>query len=517
MRRYSLLLSSFFTCFLVSVLGFSSVPVNVTTVKKLIPVDVYFTGKVESIESTILGFGLDRGVVAETKKVGDIVVGSVYNSDGSIAKKGTVVASLVNDRQRAAYQSALLEYQNAKNTCDRDSKMRKSISKKDFEEHQIEYLKAKTNVLSAKADLDSTEIIAPYTGVVTAVKQGAPGKPIDHVAAVTRMNPMLVKIPFTSEIVDLVSKNNLVLVYPDSNSEAVPAWIETGDQYTIFAYVHNGLCSVNALLTPEQQKMPKVYMMFPVMHFYNEEFLTHIDVDAEKGSILSNLTDLDRKLLAVPTRAVHKDDKGEYVWRAIGQVAMDKNKGIDSVFTVEKVYIKTGKLRREFNYGANVALAIVDLEDAGKLKAGNILVLYGDKNIQSEDKVVCCNAEWQFLPGETVKVEIPVLTQPGFYVPSNCIVHESEGFNFVYAVENGKAKLIRVKLTGRADETYSIEGPGIKEGIQLVVFDNKKQVADMHDTCPIEVKGTIPPCEKIEHQRASPIVPYEEITFFKWN
>jgi len=72
MRRYISFLLSFIACFLASI-GFSGVPVNVTTVKKLTPVDVYFTGKVESVESGTLGFGVDRGVVAETKKVGDIV------------------------------------------------------------------------------------------------------------------------------------------------------------------------------------------------------------------------------------------------------------------------------------------------------------------------------------------------------------------------------------------------------------------------------------------------------------
>jgi len=193
---------------------------------------------------------------------------------------------------------------------------------------------------------------------------------------------------------------------------------------------------------------------------------------------------------------------------------MDKNKSIDTEFTVEKAYIKAGKLKREFNYGANVALTVIVLEDAGNLKTGDIIILYGDKSIQNGDKVVCCKVEWLFLPGETVKVEIPVLAKPGFYVPSNCIVHESEGFNFVYAVENGKAQLIKVKLTGLADETYSIEGTGIKEGTQLIVFNDKKQVADMYDTCPIEMRGTIPPCEKIEHQRANSIIPYEQITFF---
>jgi hypothetical protein len=253
-------------------------------------------------------------------------------------------------------------------------------------------------------------------------------------------------------------------------------------------------------------------MLFPVMYFYDENFFTYIDI--EEDSILSSLTDSDKKLLAIPARAVHKDDKGEYVWKAIGQAAMDKNKGIDSEFTVEKIYIKTGKLKREFNYGANVALTVVDLEDTGSLKVDDVLVLYGDKGIQSKDKVVYCKIEWLFLPGETVKVEIPDLMKPGFYVPSNCIIHESEGFNFVYAVENGKARLVKVKLTGIADKTYSIEGSGIKEGTQLIVLNDEKQTAEIYDSCSIEVKETIPPCKRIEHHHASPLIPYERITFF---
>jgi len=160
MHKYIFYLLFFVSYFLVSS-GFSGIPVNVTTVQKLTPVDIYFTGKVESVESGTLGFGTDRGVVVETKKVGDIIVAPVYNRDGSIAKKGTIVSKLKNDRQRAAYQSALLDYQIAKDTCDRDLKMQKSITKKDFEQHQVDYLKAEAAVLSAKADLDGTEIIAP--------------------------------------------------------------------------------------------------------------------------------------------------------------------------------------------------------------------------------------------------------------------------------------------------------------------------------------------------------------------
>lgn len=513
MKRKSLLMG---VCFIaLTNIGFAGIPVDVTTVQKMTPVDIYFTGKVESVESGILSFAVDRGVVAETKKVGDIVVASVYNKDGSVAKKGTVVSKLINDRQRAAYQSALLAYQDAKDTYERDMKMQKSISKKQFETDQIDYLKAKADVLSKKADLDGTEIIAPYTGIITSISRGqgmGVGGPADDVAVVTRMSPMLVKIPFTSEIIDLVGKNNVVLVYSNSFIKPISAWVETADPNTLYAYVHNEVVPDSALLTPEQQKLPKAYMLFPVIRFYDENFLANIEI--EKDAILNELADLDKKLLAVPARAVHRDDKGEYVWKAVGQTAMSETKGIDTDFTVEKVYIKTGNLKREFNYGANVSLAIVDIENSGNLKVDDVLVLYGDKSITNGSRVAYCRTEWLFLPGETVKVEIPALTKPGFYIPLNCIVHESEGFNFVYVVENGKAKLTKVKLTGLADETYAIEGAGIKEGTQLIVFNDKKQAADMYDNCHVDVKGIIPPCEKIQHQHADPIIPYDQVVSF---
>ena len=38
------------------------------------PTDIYFTAKVESVESSKVSFAVDRGVITEIKKVGDIVV-----------------------------------------------------------------------------------------------------------------------------------------------------------------------------------------------------------------------------------------------------------------------------------------------------------------------------------------------------------------------------------------------------------------------------------------------------------
>lgn len=487
--------------FVGSMLLAEGVSVNTMTLKTITPKDIFFTGKVLSTEGGNLAFAVDRGVIEKTKKVGDVVFPNIYNADGTIARKGSVVGKIINFRQIAAYSAAA-------DTYEREVKSGKAFSSLLLEQDKMK-------ALSAKADLNATECIAPYTGVVTNIQRG-PGMGVggagDDFATIARMDPMIVKIPFASEIVNLIGKDNVVKVYPlGTVNSPVAAWVELNpaDQFSIYAFVENEIVPDLTWLTPEQVALPKVYGLFPVRNFYDEQYLTKIQI--EKDSVVGDLTPEQQKMLAVPAAAIFSDKDGDFVYRAKGQKAFSLDNGISIDFNLEKVPIKKGTLMREFNFGTGAALNIVNLADAGTLAPDDVLCLYLDKGLKNGDHVAYARTKWLFLPGDQVPVQIPIIVHPGLFVPTSVIIHAAESGNFVYVVDSGKAKLVSVQIDGRAWGAYSITGDGIKEGTKLVVFDDKSVLDNIYDGAVITEKGSVPPPMILEKKRVIPLTPVEQL------
>ncbi len=496
-----------------SMLLAESLPVNVMTLEKITPKDIYFTGEVMSTEGGNLAFAVDRGLISRTKKVGDIVFPNIYNADGTIARKGTVIGQIVDDRQVASYEASLAALEGTQDKYNRLLKAGPSISKLDLEQAKMTMYQAKANLISAKADLEGTQLIAPYTGVITKIQRG-PGMGVggagDDFATITRMDPMIVKIPFASEIVNYLGKDTIVKVYPLGMSEPVPCWVELNpaDPFSIYAFVENEVVPDLTWLTPEQIALPKVYGLFPVGHFFSEQYVTKIQIDKNPGN--EELTNEQKQMLSVPDVAVHSDKDGEFVYRAKGQKAFSLDKGISIDFYLEKVHIKKGSLVRDFNYGAGGALTMVNLTDPGSLKDDDVLCLYFDKGLKDGDRVAYARVKWLFLPHDMVGVEIPDLVEPGLFVSTSVIIHAAENQNFVYVNDNGKAKLVKVELSGRAYDAYAIQGEGIKEGTKLVVIDDKNLLNNIYDGADLSVKGEIPPPKILEKRRMLPLAPAEK-------
>ena len=55
--------------------------------------------------------------------------------------------------------------------------------------------------------------------------------------------------------------------------------------------------------------------------------------------VLIFFSDGSSNTLAVPLSALFSDDKGKYVWKAKNEATMQKGKGINSMFSVEKVHV----------------------------------------------------------------------------------------------------------------------------------------------------------------------------------
>ncbi|HBM15878.1 MAG TPA: hypothetical protein DD381_06000 [Lentisphaeria bacterium] len=322
---------------------------------------------------------------------------------------------------------------------------------------------------------------------------------------------MIVKIPFASEIVQLIGKDNVVKVFPLGSDQPKAAWIEINpvDPFSLYAFVENEIVPDLSYLTPEQKKLPRVYGLYPVKYFYDKRYFTKIET--EKDFVIDNLTEEQKNMLALPESAIFHDDQSDFVYRAKGQKAFDMDKGISLDFDIEKVRIKKGILYREFSYEVGRALKIINLTDSSSLSADDVICMYPDKGLKDADHVCYTRTKWLFLPEDQIPVVIPDLVKPGFYVPPSAIIHAAEGANFVYINDNGKAKLLQVKLVGRATDTYAIEADGLKEDTQIIVIEDKSILNQLYDGAPITVKGIVNPPYILEKRRVLPIVPVEQL------
>ncbi|HBM15670.1 MAG TPA: hypothetical protein DD381_04910 [Lentisphaeria bacterium] len=111
-------------------------------------------------------------------------------------------------------------------------------------------------------------------------------------------------------------------------------------------------------------------------------------------------------ILAVPDGAIQKDEKGSFVWRAKGQKLMQMDKGIDTQFQIEKVYVTSADMIR-YQTGYT---KIVALKDSGKLEL-NDLVLNNPPDtkfvtLKDRDMVYYPPQAYLMMPGDEVKVVI---------------------------------------------------------------------------------------------------------------
>jgi multidrug efflux pump subunit AcrA (membrane-fusion protein) len=361
MRKGALCVIGIFSLGLLSFGCFAAVPVTDMVIKKLTPVDVYFVGKTKPLDEVTLGFDI-AGKIEKTMKVGDVVYSPIYNNQGKELRKGTVVASLYKQRQAFELNAAEMNVKIAKydfkqslDDYNRNQLMIKknAISRKIFEDSKIVAMKAKmtldnaeNSLAQAKYNLASTEIIAPFTGIVSKVLKGKNlGTGDDgEVLEVIRMNPMIVEIPFAHELIDKLGKEDVVKVYPPGIDKPVPTWVEYSSFgiQSLDVYVPNKIISENDL-TAAQKKMPKVYGVFPVMPIVNatNKALLGSELEKNNGEIP----------LAVPVESLHRDSTGAYVYLAINQKCFSLTQGIDKEFTVKKVYVKLGDIKRHFNIG----------------------------------------------------------------------------------------------------------------------------------------------------------------------
>ncbi len=118
--------------------------------------------------------------------------------EGDYVKKGQLLAALVQDDGRIAYQKALVKSANAKTAFERSTRMgeQRMISEEELEKVAMDHDIAEQELAEAKWSLDKTEIRAPFGGRVTGrmITVGQHVRPADELFAVTDFDPLVARI-----------------------------------------------------------------------------------------------------------------------------------------------------------------------------------------------------------------------------------------------------------------------------------------------------------------------------------
>ena len=497
-------------------LSAGTLEVDAITLKTITPQNIIYTGKVEPFESVLLAFNVP-GIINMTLPLGTQVYSTIASNSGKIIRPGTIVASLYKNQQAYAVKAAELavaiaqsNYDNAQLDYKRQKELiaKNAVALRDYQNANNTLLNTKLTLetavnalVTAKYNFMCTDITAPFDGIVSEVIRG-PNRGVgngDDILQITRLNPIMIKISFPNVIKELISQNTLLKVYSNRMTTPSPAWYEPNPKDTLNAefFVGNKIIPTN--ITPAEEKLPKVYEVLPV---------------TDMGLIPN--PDLNKYKLAIPKASIRHDKNGQfYVLRAKGQKALSLEKGISKTFKVERVNIVPGDVNAQFNLGFKGEVNLCNLKDPGSLKFHDVLIVDGDKGIIDGDKVVLVVQHFMFLPNELVAVHIPSLCKPGFYVHNKAIILMGKGKDFVYINDNGKAKLVNVKVTGTTGRYYKIEAPEIKEGVQVLYFDKLSELRSCYDGIPIKIEKIINPPIHLEKPRAAvlrfPVQPVEEI------
>ena len=180
--------------------------------------------------------------------------------------------------------------------------------------------------------------------------------------------------------------------------------------------------------------------------------------------------------LAVPVDSIRKDDVGDFVWKAVGQKVFQADKVVNSKFTIKKVYIKLENKRTYIN---GVCAEYCMLKDSANLEEYDVVLgKYIPENLKDGETVVYKRYDYLFNKGDIVRVEIPELTKPGFYVPSTAVIQKATGETYVFLNDNGKAKLISIKITGGCEDQFRIEGDNLSPDTEIVNLKDGLNIKD---------------------------------------
>lgn len=124
-------------------------------------------------------------------------VSSIRKEEGDRVRKGQVLVKVEDTQERLDFEKASIDLEVAEKEWQRVEELRKRdiLSSKEFDEKRLAWEEAKHAKARARYALAKTEIVAPFSGIVTErnVQLGETVTPGKHVSTVADFDPLVVK------------------------------------------------------------------------------------------------------------------------------------------------------------------------------------------------------------------------------------------------------------------------------------------------------------------------------------
>jgi hypothetical protein len=287
-------------------------------------------------------------------------------------------------------QELILKF--AKRDMDRQHELAKtkSVSEKAMEDAETTYYNAQISYQLASQDLENADwdkkfadLVAPYDCYIDQVFT-RPGtiSDIDYpVLKIIRLSPLYVEVKLDRDLAKKIYDQKVgVSVYPMGSDKPV------------------GIFNAKAVITDDGVKLPVINYLLD-----NPEKLPVIQSLGYAGPFKAGVSPFttEKVELGILEYLIYKDKDGkrEYVWKAVGQKALEPGKVIANEFSIEKVYVeKTGEKREGLDG------KLYQLKKTDKLQINDIVLAKVPENLKTGDKVMFKRKTTLFWPGDKVKV-----------------------------------------------------------------------------------------------------------------
>ena len=423
-----------------------------------------FTGTIEYAKTAIISFE-SKGRLDFVAAEGQYVQCSVFDKNGSLVKKGDLLARQDTDLPTSDLKIAKAELARAKAVLkektlnlERDAKLskREAVSARQFQETQMLYdtalidtQKAELAVKRATQVLDACYIWTPFNAFIEEVyrSEGAAVDVGNPVMKISMIDPVKLQLKRTQELSELLPQTTQILVYPRDSAIPVPAWFvgQNLSAENLTCYGANPRVT-EKYLTPDGQQLPTF------------DFLTAVLSIPEKSSLAP---------FWIPENVIRKDDKGYYVWRLTGIPDTTIGKLIPSITRLEKVRIETTDLY--IQYGNMIRQGV----KSATLKTGDILAADVSESIPDHALAVYSRKHHRFQIGETVRVVFFTgNSEHVFHVPPQVLHTEADGKGkYVLVKREKEPEKIPVSVLRRVNAYLQIFSEKLAAGQELILQD----------------------------------------------
>ncbi len=453
-------------------------PVSYVSLKKIDPaIESLVAGSVVAWKKEPVGFDVN-GRVQFVQEPGMVVQGSMFDQNGSVTEKGTLLASLQDkrfqiqvDQARANIQEVQASVKQARQTYQRQQKLLdQGAGAQQYVDDAMAQLRAMQARLRAardelrQAELNATDtaLRAPFSGEI-AKAHVIPGGYVERgqpVVTVQMMDPIKVSVAVSPEMENQINYNDLAKVYIEGDDRPLQGWVwnkaPVADSITrtfvVTMLVRNRRIEVGIPDEVAEQDIARTYS------------LQNVEPKGRNG----------KTSYFINEDSIREDELGHFVWKADGLAVNDLSGAFDPIFKVEKVRVQLGKQ----SYPFMQIFTYREVADLGTLDPSkDLLVGKLSRDIGEGQTVALSRERWQLRPGQIVNVDLSHQQfAKGFFAPAQSIIRQADRQQ-IYVVkesaESGQqAQLIEVrtgKNSGTLIEIMPVQTDELREGMKLIV------------------------------------------------